>query len=69
MLANLLLSVGSACAALAFWTHAGITHPVAYALELLSLWQLRCAMARRAPAPAMLRLGGVCVDDKGLYWE
>ncbi len=112
MLVNLLLSAGSAFAALAFWTHAGITRSVAYALGLLSLWQLRCAMGRRSPLPVILRLGGfswdvfsfcrgwlitgqvgtgktvgainamlwqvskncptwggVCVDDKGLYWE
>ena len=112
MLANLLLSAGSAFAALAFWTHAGITRPVAFALGLLSLWQLRCALGRRSGAHVILRLGGfswdifsfcrgwlitgqvgtgktvgaintmlwqvskncpnwggVCVDDKGLYWE
>ena len=62
MLANLLLSVGSALAALAFWTRAGIPRPVAYALGLLSLWQLRCAMTRRTQAPAILRLGGFSWD-------
>jgi hypothetical protein len=62
MLANLLLSAGSAFAALAFWTHVGIPRPVAYALGLLSLWQLRCAMTRRTQAPAILRLGGLSWD-------
>ena len=41
MLANLILSVGSACAALAFWTHAGITRPVAYSLGLLTAARVR----------------------------
>ena len=112
MMANLLLSVGSALAALAFWTHAGVSRPIAYALGMLSLWQLRCAIGWRSGTPVILRLGGfswdmfsfcrgwlitgqvgtgktvaaintmlwqvskncptwggVCVDDKGLYWE
>jgi hypothetical protein len=112
MLANLLLSFGSAAAALAFWSQTAVSRIVPIAFGLLSLWQLRCAMDRRAPAPFILRLGGfawdmnsfcrgwlitgqigtgktaaaintmlwqvskncptwggVCVDDKGLYWE
>jgi len=49
---------GSDVAALAFWTQAGISRPVACALGLLSLWQLRCAIGRRVRAPVILRLGG-----------
>jgi len=112
VLANLILSAGSAWAAFAFWTQAGASRAVAGAFGLLSLWQLRCALKPSARAPVVLRLGGfswdifsfcrgwlitgqvgtgktvaaintmlwqvskncpgwggVCVDDKGLYWE
>jgi hypothetical protein len=112
MSANFLLSVGSAYVALALWAQTGISRFVPLAFGLLSLWQLRCAMERRARYPIILRLGGfswdihsfcrgwlitgqvgtgktagaintmlwqvskncptwggVCVDDKGLYWE
>src|SRR5579871_837290 len=107
---NFLLSLLSACASVAFWTEA--CRPVACALGLLSLWQLRCGFVRPAGPQVILRLGGfgwdtasfcrgwlitgqvgtgktagaintmlwqvskncptwggVCVDDKGLYWE
>jgi hypothetical protein len=112
MPANLLLSLGSAGVALFFWGQTEISRVVPLAFGLLSLWQLRCAMERRANFPIILRLGGfswdmhsfcrgwlitgqigtgktaaaintmlwqvtqncptwggVCVDDKGLYWE
>ena len=61
-MANLLLSVGSALAALAFWTHAGVSRPIAYALGMLSLWQLRCAIGWRSGTPVILRLGGFSWD-------
>ena len=112
MSANFFLSVGSAYVALALWAQTGISRFVPVAFGLLSLWQLRCAMERRARYPIILRLGGfswdihsfcrgwlitgqvgtgktagaintmlwqvskncptwggVCVDDKGLYWD
>jgi hypothetical protein len=62
MLANFLLSVGSAWVALVFWAQAGNLRIGAFAFGLLSLWQLRCAMERRVSTPVILRLGGFSWD-------
>ena len=114
MIANLLLALGSICAAIALWSSPGLSHGLAQAFVVLFLWEFYCAVtvSRRSAAPVVLRLGGfswtqedfcrgwlitgqigtgktlgainamlwqlskncptwggVCVDDKGLYWE
>ena len=114
MIGNLLLSVGSAWAAIALWPFTGMARDLAGGFAVLSLWQVFCAVSgrRRSASPVVLRLGGfawrvedfcrgwlitgqlgtgktsaaintilwqvskncptwggVCVDDKGLYWE
>jgi len=114
MILNLILAVGSAWAALAFWFRDEIPRGLVGGFAVLSLWQLYCAAnaAKQKASPIVLRLGGfvwrledfcrgwlitgqigtgktsgainamlwqvskncptwggVCVDDKGLYWE
>jgi len=114
MALNLLLSIGSAWAAIMLWPFGGWARGVAGGFMAFAAWQLYSAAAtpRRSSAQLVLRLagfswrmedfcrgwlitgqvgtgkttaaintmlwqvskscprwGGVCVDDKGLYWE